>query len=111
MSRRSSARVLGGSATPSRRAQPRQALRCLGQTRLEIADAEARQGAPHAVDEAGAFADQRFALAARPPGVFRLERRDRRRRAVIAFAPQPAEKGSFQQLDIQPIGLRPAVLA
>jgi hypothetical protein len=64
-----------------------------------------------AVDEAGAFADQRFALAARPPGVFRLERRDRRHRAVIAFAPQPAEKGSFQRLDIQPIGLRPAVLA
>jgi len=43
---------LGGSATPSRRAQPRQALRCLGQTRLEIADAEARQGALHATLEA-----------------------------------------------------------
>jgi hypothetical protein len=86
---------LGGSATPSRRAQPRQALRCLGQTRLEIADAEARQGALHAVDEAGAFADQRFALAARPPGVFRLERRDRRHRAVIAFARSQPRKARF----------------
>jgi hypothetical protein len=102
---------VGRQRHPLRRAQPRRALRCLRQTRLEIADAEARQGALHAIDEAGAFADQRFALAARPPGVFRLERRDRRHLAVIAFVPQPAKEGSFQQLDIQPIGLRPAVLA
>ena len=53
----------------------------------------------------GAFADQRLALTARPPGVFHLERRDRRHRAMAALTPQPAQKSSFQQTDIQPVGL------
>ena len=99
MSWRNSATVLGGNADPSgvrsaakrsdapglRRGRP-------AQGRLEIADAEARQGTLHAVDDAGAFTDQRLVLAARPPGVFRLERRDRRHCAVVALTAQPAQK-------------------
>ena len=79
--------------------------------RLEMAQTEPHQGALHAVDQASALADQRLALAARPPVVFGLECRHRRHPAVITLAAQPAEKGAFQQLDIEPIGLRPTMLA
>ena len=79
--------------------------------RLEIADAQSRHGALDAVDDSGAFAHQRLALTARPPVVFCLERRDRRHCAVAAFTPQPAQKGAFQQIDIQPVCLCPPVLA
>ena len=62
----------------------------------ESADTEARKSALHAVDEACAFADQRLVLAARAPGVFHLERRDRRHCAVVALTPQPPQEGALQ---------------
>ena len=56
------------------RAQRRQPLCRLTQIRPEIADAEARQSALHAVDDAGAFAHQHLPLAARSPRILQIER-------------------------------------
>ena len=56
-------------------------------------------------------ADQLLALAVRPLGILLFECRDRRHAAVLLLAAQPAEKGALEQPDIQPIGLRPPVLA
>ena len=65
----------------------------------------------HPVDDAGALADQVLALAVGPLGIFLLEARDRCHAAVVPFAAQPAEKSALQQLGVEPVGLRPSVLA
>src|SRR6516225_4277153 len=93
-----------------RRAQPLELLRGCAQGRLEAADAEPCERALNSVANARALADEVLALAARPLGVFLLQARDRRHAAVLPLAAQPAEKGSFQQCRIEPIGLRPADL-
>ena len=77
ISRRSSASVFGGSGI-LRGAQSLQPSAAWRKVRLEAADAEPRQGALDAVDNAGALADQTFSLAARPLGVFFLQGRDQR---------------------------------
>ena len=111
MSRRSSASVLGGRGAPSGVRSAAQALRRRAQRRLEAADAEARQGALHPVHDAGALADQALALAVRPLGILLLEGRDRGHAAVVRFATQPAEEGALEQLGVEPVGLRPPMLA
>jgi hypothetical protein len=111
ISRRSSASVFGGSGTPSavRRLSRRSAaLRRVG---LKPLKAEAGQGALHSIDDAGALADQVLALTVGPLGIFLFRRRDLCHAAVTPLAAQPAKKGALQQLGIEPIRLRPAVLA
>src|SRR5215210_4404483 len=77
----------------------------LAQRRLKGADPEARQHCLHPVHEARTVTDELFVLAARPLGVFVLDRRNRRHAAVALLAPQPAEEGAHQQLRVQTIGL------
>jgi hypothetical protein len=111
MSRRSSASVFGGSGVPSGVRSCSSRAGALQQGRFETADAEAGERALHPVPDAGALADDPFALAARPLGILYFDRRDRGHAAVVPFATQPAEKGALQKRGIGPVGLRPAVLA
>ena len=87
--------------TPRRRAQGRS----------EAPDAEARQATPHPVDDAGALADQALPLPVRALGVLFLERRDRDHAAVVRLAAQPAEEGPPEQPGVEPVRLRPPMLA
>src|SRR6516162_3842788 len=89
--------------------QPLELLRGRAQGRFEAADAAPCERALDSVANARALADEVLALAARPLGVFLLQTRDRRHAAVFPHAAQPAEKGSFQQCRVEPIGLRPAM--
>src|ERR1700738_2478780 len=52
-----------------------------------------------------------LALAVGPLGIFVLDCRDRDHLAVITLAPQPTEKGAFEQLGVETIGLGAPVLA
>jgi hypothetical protein len=85
--------------------------RRVAQIWLEPADAKPRQRALEAVDDAGALADQRLAFAPRSLGILLFQARDRDHLAVVGFAAQPAEKGPLQQRGVEPVGLRPAMLA
>jgi hypothetical protein len=118
ISRRSSASVFGGSGTPSavrrlsrRSAAPRLREGKPAQGRFEIPKAKASQGALHSIDDAGALADQVLALTVGPLGIFLFRRRDLCHAAVTPLAAQPAKKGALQQLGIEPVRLRPSVLA
>ena len=111
ISRRNSASVFGGSGVPSGVRNVSSRAAASAQVRLEAANAEPSQCALDAVDDARALADQLLALAAWPFGVLLLKGRDRDHAAMVALAAQPAEKGPLQQLGIEPIGLRPAMLA
>src|SRR3954465_14032498 len=101
MSRRSSARVFGGSGAPFRVAQSVEAVRGVAQGRLEAPDAETGQGGLHPVHHAGALADQALPLAVRPPGVLLFERGHRGHGAVVRLTAQPAEEGALQHLRVQ----------
>src|SRR6516164_7638315 len=90
-------------------AQPLELLRGRTQGCFEAADAEPCKRAFNPVANARALADELFAVAARPFGVFLFQARDRCHAAVFPLAAQPAEKGSFQQCRVEPIGLRPAM--
>ena len=94
-----------------RRTQRLQTPRRLAQGRPEAADAEARQATPHPVDDAGALADQALPLPVRALGVLFLERRDRDHAAVVRLAAQPAEEGPPEQPGVEPVRLRPPMLA
>ena len=89
----------------------RQLLRCFAQFWVEAPDAEAHQRCFHAVDDAGTLADQLLALAVRAFRILLFQRWDRGHAAVLLFATQPAEEGTLEQRDIQPVGLRPPLLA
>ena len=77
----------------------------------EAANAEAGEIGLQAVDDACALSDQDLTLAAGPSRILVLERGDRRHAAMLRFAAQPAEKGALEQLRVEPIRLRPSVLA
>jgi hypothetical protein len=51
------------------------------------------------------LADKTVALAGRPLGIFVRACRDRHHLAVITFPTQPAEKGAFEHLGIETVGL------
>ena len=94
-----------------RRAHCPEAFRRTAQLGLEAANAEPGQGALHAVDDAGAFADQALALAAWPLGVLLLGRGHRDHPAVPPLATQPAQEHPHQHRRVEPVRLRPLVLA
>src|SRR4051812_11871266 len=78
---------------------------------LEAADPKASQGSLHPVDKPGALADQVLPLAARALGVLLVQSRDCHHAAVLGLAAQPAQKGTLEQLGVEPIRLGPPVLA
>ena len=110
MSRRNSASVLGGIGSPSGVRSVLQALRRLLELRIEVADAEPRQGRLDAVDDSGLLANEGLALAVGALGIFLCEGRDRSHLAVLPLAAQPAEKGAFELLGVEPVGLGAPVL-
>ena len=59
----------------------------------------------------GALADQALPLPVRALGVLFLERRDRDHAAVVRLAAQPAEEGPPEQPGVEPVRLRPPMLA
>src|SRR6516164_7300682 len=63
------------------------------------------------VDDAGTLADKFLALAGRSLGILLFECRDRRHVAMIRLGAQPADEGALQVIGIEPIRLRPAMLA
>jgi hypothetical protein len=94
ISRRSSARVFGGSATPSavrRRSRHSGALRKCG---LKPRMPRPGQSTLHPVDDADALVDQVLALAVRPLGIFLFKGWDHRRAAMTLLTTQPAEEGA-----------------
>jgi hypothetical protein len=88
-----------------------QALRRILKLRIEIADAQPRQGRLDVIDDAGLLASEGLALAVGAFGIFLLYRWDRRHLAVLPLAAQPSENGVFELFGIEPVGLRAAVLA
>src|SRR5262249_399904 len=102
---------VGRDLLPLGGAQNLQATRGLLQLGIEAADAKPDQRCFHSVDNPSLFFDEALALAAGPLGIFVLARRDRHHLAVITLAAQPAEKGAFEQLGVEPVGLGASVLA
>src|SRR5262249_36031172 len=77
---------------------------------VEAADTEARQGRLDAVDDTTDLANKGLVLTAGPLGILLRERRDCCHLAVIPFPAQPAEKGTLEELGVEPVGLGAPVL-
>src|SRR6516225_9748880 len=85
-------------------------LRRVAQGQSEVTNAEPGQGALHAVDKPRAFLDQALALPIGPLGVLFGNRGHARHAAVAPFAAQPPQEPALQQLGVEPVGLRTAML-
>ena len=72
---------------------------------IEAADAQPDQRCFDSVDDPTLLSDQALALPVGPLAIFVCECWDRDHLAVIALAAQPAQKGAFEQLGVEPIGL------
>src|SRR5215475_10453770 len=92
------------------RAQIFEAPGGLLQLRIEAADAEPNQRCFHSVDDPTLLSNEALALTVGPFGIFVFYCWDLDHLAVIALAAQPAEKGAFEQLGVETIGLRTATL-
>src|SRR5947208_15355724 len=117
MSRCSSAKVFGGSGTPSgvctvarRSAAPRLRGGRPAQGRFEVANAQPGQGGFYPVHNPRAFPHQAVALAVRPLGVLFGNRGHARHAAMAPFATQPPQEPALEQLGVEPVGFRSAVL-
>src|SRR5262245_12181860 len=88
-----------------------QALRRLLELGIEVADTEPRQGRLDAIEDGSVLANKGLTLAVRALGIFLCEGRDRAHLAVHPLATQPAEKGAFELLGVEPVGLSTPVLA
>src|SRR5271170_1115857 len=117
MSRCSSAKAFGGSGMPSgvctvarRSAAPRLRGGRPAQGWFEVANAQPGQGGLHPVHNAGAFLHQAFALPVGPLSVLFGNRRYARHAAMAPFSTQPSQEAALQQLGVEPVGFRPAML-
>src|SRR5689334_4068505 len=117
MSRCSSAKVFGGSGMPSgvytvarRSAAPRLRGGRPAQGWFEVANAQPDQSGLYPVDNARAFPHQAVALAVRPLGVLFGDRWHAHHAAMASFATQPSQEPALQQLGVEPVGLRSAML-
>ena len=70
-----------------------------------------RINAAHSIDDPILLSDEALTLAVGPLGIFVLGCRDRHHLAVITLAPQPAEKGAFEQLGVETVSLCSPMLA
>src|SRR5256714_8920677 len=117
MSRCSSAKVFGGSGRPSgvctvarRSAAPRLRGGRPAQGRFEVANAQPGQGGFYPVHNPRAFPHQAVALAVRPLAVLFGNRRHARHAAMAPFSTQPPQEPALQQLGVEPVGFRSAML-
>ena len=78
---------------------------------IEAADAESNERRLHSIDDPTSLSDEAVTLAIGPLCILVLYCRDRDHLAVITLAAQPAEKGAFEQLGVETIGLGAPVLA
>src|SRR5882724_265335 len=109
MSRRSSAKVLGGIGSPSGVRKPTRRSAAFFSLGL-------KPRMPSRINAAFIrltirLCSPTLVLAVGPLGIFVLGCRDRHHLAVITLAAQPAEKRAFEQLGVEPIGLGAPVLA
>ena len=77
---------------------------------FEVPNAQPGQGGLYPVHNPRAFTHQAFALAVRPLGVLFCNRRHARHAAMAPFPTQPPQKPALQQLGVEPVGFRPAML-
>src|SRR5580693_6707846 len=110
MSRCSSAKVFGGSGTPSgvcTVARRSAALRRIG---LKLRMPSRAKVGLYPVHNSRAFPHQTVALAVRPFGVLFGNRGHARHAAMAPFATQPPQKPALQQLGVEPVGFRSPML-
>src|SRR4029077_18137222 len=93
------------------RAQAFKSFGSFFQLGIEAADAEPDQCCFDSVDDPTLLSDEALALAVWPLAIFVLNCRDCDHLAVIMLAAQPAKKGAFEQLGVEPVGLGAPVLA
>src|ERR1700730_4054415 len=117
ISRCSSAKVFGGSgmtsggcAVASRSAAPRLRGGRPAQGWFEVANAQSGQRGLYPVHNPRAFPHQAVALPVRPLGVLFGNRGQARHAAMAPFSTQPPQDPSLQQLGVEPVGFRPAML-
>src|SRR5437870_3279769 len=117
MSRCSSAKAFGGSGMPSgvctvarRSAAPRLRGGRPAQGWFEVANPQPGQGGLYPVHNPRAFPDQAVALAVRPLGVLFGNRGHARHAAMAPFATQPPQEPALEQLGVEPVGFRSAML-
>src|SRR6516165_10656428 len=101
MSRRNSASALGGIGSPSVVRKPSRRVVALF-SRIEAADAEPNQRSLHSVVDPTSLSNEAVMLAVGPLGIIVLHCRDLDHLAVITLAAQPAKKGAFEQLGVEP---------
>src|SRR5438105_7578051 len=82
----------------------------LAQGRFEVANAQPGQGGLYPVHNPRAFPHQAVALAVRPLGVLFGNCWHARHGAVAPFATQPPQEPALQQLGVEPVGFRSAML-
>src|SRR5580704_10079011 len=117
MSRCSSSKVFGGSGMPSgvctvarRSAAPRLRGSRPAQGWFEVANAQPGQGGLYPVHNPRAFAHQAFALPVGPLSVLFGNRGHARHAAMAPLSTQPPQEPALQQLGVEPVGFRPAML-
>jgi hypothetical protein len=81
------------------------------QSRLEVPDAQPGEASLHAVHDSCALADQILALTVRAPTIFLLKCWDRDQAAMIRLTAEPTDEDALEKLSVEPIRLRPPVLA
>src|SRR5438128_2049263 len=85
-------------------------LRRLAQGWFEVANAQPSQGGLYPVHNARAFPDQALALPVGPLGVLFGNRWHAHHAAMAPFSTQPSQEPALQQLGVEPVGFRPAML-
>jgi hypothetical protein len=109
MSRCSSAKVFGGSGTPSGVCTVARRSAALRRVGLKLRNPQPGQGGLYPVHNPRAFPHQAVALAVRPLGVLFGNRGHARHAAMAPFATQPPQEPALQQLGVEPVGLCPAM--
>src|SRR5438270_755778 len=100
-----------GVCTVARRsAAPRLREGRLAQGWFEVADAQPSEGGLYPVHNPRAFPHQAVALAVRPLGVLFGNRGHARHAAMAPFSTQPPQEPALQQLGVEPVGFRSAML-
>src|SRR5437870_4842703 len=77
---------------------------------FEVANAQPGQGGLYPVHNPRAFAHQALALPVRPLGVLFGNCRHARHAAMAPFSTQPPQEPALQQLGVEPVGFRSAML-
>jgi hypothetical protein len=77
---------------------------------FEVANAQPGQGGLYPVHNPRAFPHQAVALAVRPLGVLFGNRGHAHHAAMAPFSTQPPQEPALQQLGVEPVGFRPAML-